>query len=440
MTTPPPPDALVMAKGYDQPRTRYYVLGLLTLVYSVNFIDRQLLSILQEPIKREMGLSDGQLGLLTGFAFAMFYVIAGLPIARYADRGNRRNIVAVSLGVWSLMTALCGLAQNYVQLLVARIGVGIGEAGGSPPSHSIISDIFTVENRATAMAFYSIGINIGILFGFLLGGWLNEVFGWRVAFMVVGLPGIALGLVVRYTMAEPIRGFSDKTIHVPQAVPFSAVVSLLWSRPSFRHIALGAGLAAFAGYAMANWMASFMIRSHGMSTGVLGTWLALTVGVAGGIGTFFSGVIADRLARKDRRWYVWVPTIAGLSAVPFFFWMIFAENSTTALLVNVIVVLSANAYLGSSIAVIHGLVGVQMRAVSSAILFLILNTIGLGLGPWLIGLYSDMLAAEHGRESLRLALATIVPLASLWAATHFFLASRSIREDLAAAPKPPMPN
>ncbi len=187
-------------------RTRYYVLGLLTVVYSFNFIDRQLLSILQESVKKEMLLSDGQLGLLTGFAFAMFYVLAGLPIARWADRGNRRDIVAGSLVVWSLMTALCGMAQNFWQLLAARIGVGIGEAGGSPPSHSMISDTFPPEQRATALSFYSVGINIGILFGFLLGGYLNEVFGWRVAFLVVGLPGVLLGVVVRYTMAEPIRG------------------------------------------------------------------------------------------------------------------------------------------------------------------------------------------------------------------------------------------
>ena len=191
---------------YSSSKSAYYALGLLTVVYSFNFIDRQLLAILQEAIKEELSLSDSQLGLLTGFAFAAFYVIAGIPIARWADRSNRRNIVALSLFIWSFMTALSGMVNNYIQLLLARIGVGIGEAGGSPPSHSIISDIFPPHRRATAIGFYSMGVNIGILFGFLAGGWLNEFFGWRVAFLVVGAPGILLAILVRFTLAEPIRG------------------------------------------------------------------------------------------------------------------------------------------------------------------------------------------------------------------------------------------
>jgi MFS family permease len=197
---------------YASSSSRSYALGLLTLVYSFNFIDRQLLSILQESIKLDLSLSDGQLGLLTGFAFALFYVTAGIPIARWADRSNRRNIVAMSISLWSFMTAISGLAQNYVQLLSARVGVGIGEAGGSPPSHSIVSDIYPKEKRATALSFYSTGVNIGVLFGFLLGGWLNEFFGWRVAFFVVGVPGIFIGVLVRLTLREPIRGLMENKI------------------------------------------------------------------------------------------------------------------------------------------------------------------------------------------------------------------------------------
>jgi MFS family permease len=181
---------------YASAKAAYYALGILTIVYSINFIDRQLLSILQESIKADLMLSDAQLGLLTGFAFAVFYTFAGLPIASLADRSNRRNIVAISLTIWSGMTAISGLAQNYWQLLAARVGVGIGEAGGSPPSHSMISDIFPPEKRASAIGFYSTGISIGILFGFLFGGWLNEFFGWRVAFFVVGVPGVLLALVL----------------------------------------------------------------------------------------------------------------------------------------------------------------------------------------------------------------------------------------------------
>ena len=197
---------------YGSTKTAYYALGILTIVYSINFIDRQLLSILQEAIKADLMLSDAQLGLLTGFAFALFYTFAGLPIASLADRGNRRNIVAISLTIWSGMTAISGLAQNYWQLLLARVGVGIGEAGGSPPSHSMISDIFPPEKRASAIGFYSTGISIGILFGFLFGGWLNEFFGWRVAFFVVGVPGVILALILYLTVPEPIRGLTENRV------------------------------------------------------------------------------------------------------------------------------------------------------------------------------------------------------------------------------------
>ncbi|MEM7019279.1 MAG: MFS transporter, partial [Pseudomonadota bacterium] len=210
---------------------RYYALVVLTIVYTFNFIDRQLLAILQESIKADLDLMDWQLGLLTGFAFALFYVTAGIPIARWADRSNRRNIIALAIGLWSLMTAISGFVQNYTQLLLARIGVGVGEAGGSPPAHSIISDIFPPEKRASALAFYSMGVNFGILFGFLAGGWLNEFFGWRVAFMVVGLPGILIALIVLFTLREPIRGLSEnRQAQADDNESFVDVLKLLWSR------------------------------------------------------------------------------------------------------------------------------------------------------------------------------------------------------------------
>jgi len=252
---------------YSSRRQAYYALSLLTLVYSFSFIDRQLLAILQESIKSDLGLSDSQLGLMTGFAFALFYVTAGLPIARWADNGNRRNILALAVFIWSFMTALSGAAQSYLHLLMARIGVGVGEAGGNPPSHSMISDIFPPDKRATMLGIYFTGVNVGILFGFLLGGWLNEVFGWRVAFVVVGAPGILLALLVRYTMAEPGRGLVEGKPVGTQTHSTREVIVLLWSLPSMRHMALGMGLGAFVLYSVANWNASFLIRSHGMSTG-----------------------------------------------------------------------------------------------------------------------------------------------------------------------------
>ena len=237
---------------YASTKAAYYALGILTIVYSINFIDRQLLSILQESIKADLMLSDAQLGLLTGFAFAVFYTFAGLPIASLADRSNRRNIVAVSLTIWSGMTAISGLAQNYWQLLAARVGVGIGEAGGSPPSHSMISDIFPPEKRASAIGFYSTGISIGILFGFLFGGWLNEFFGWRVAFFVVGIPGVLLAFVLYLTVPEPIRGLAENKASTGDNPSMMTVFKVLLSRRSFLFMALGAAMNAFAGYSTAN--------------------------------------------------------------------------------------------------------------------------------------------------------------------------------------------
>ena len=419
---------------YTSARARYYALGLLTVVYTFNFVDRQLLSILQESIKADLLLSDQQLGLLTGFAFALFYTVAGIPIARYADRNNRRNVVAIAIALWSFMTAISGLVQNYLQLLLARIGVGVGEAGGSPPAHSMISDIFPPERRASALAFYSMGINFGILFGFLAGGWLNEFFDWRVAFFVVGAPGIVVALFVRYTLREPIRGLMEDRQDVATDTPFPEVLKLLWSRLSFRHLAIGGALNAFAGYSSSNWTASFMIRSHDMSTGELGTWLALIMGVGGAIGVFWGSYIAERLAKFDVRWYMWMPTITGMICVPFMIATYVVEGAYTALIVSIVPGILFNVYLGNSLAMTHALVGLRMRAVASAILFFLINLIGMGLGPWGVGLLSDMLFAELGNESLRYAMLYLLPAAMGWSAVHFLLASRTLQKDLEAAP------
>ena len=248
---------------YAKASYRYFVLGVLTLVYALNFVDRQLLVILQEQIKLELVLSDTQLGLLSGLSFAIFYVVCGIPIARWADKGVRRNIIALSLTVWSGMTAVSGLSQNYIHLLLARIGVGVGEAGGSPPAHSMISDIFPEKERATALSVYSIGIYIGILTGFALGGFIAEAFGWRMAFFVVGVPGIVVALFLRFAVAEPIRGWSEKRETEAGDKPtFFTVLKFLWSRKTFRNLALAGSLQAMVIYAIGNWLPSFFLRYH----------------------------------------------------------------------------------------------------------------------------------------------------------------------------------
>ena len=429
------PPASPLVNPYASPSARKYALAVLTLVYTFNFIDRQLLSILQESIKVDLSLSDSQLGLLTGFAFAMFYVTAGIPIARFADRSNRRNIVAVSVGLWSAMTAVSGLVQNYGQLLAARVGVGVGEAGGSPPSHSIVSDIFPPEKRASALAFYSTGVNLGILFGFLFGGWLNEFFGWRIAFMVAGIPGVLLAIRVRPTVREPIRGLMENRTASDVQVPFKDVVTLLWKRKTFRHMAFACGLNAFAGYGTVNWIASFFIRSHEMSTGELGTWLALSTGLFGAIGVLLGGMLGDKLGKRDKRWYQWIPGIATFLCVPAMLVAFLTDNQYVALMFIFIPGTLQNVYLGNSIATTHALVGLRWRSTASAILFLIINIIGLGLGPFGIGYLSDMLAPSMGVESLRYAMLILLPTVNIWSAIHFYLASRTLREDLKMAPE-----
>ena len=334
------------------------------------------------------------------------------------------------------MTAISGLVQNYVQLLLARIGVGVGEAGGSPPAHSMISDIFPPEKRASALAFYSTGVNIGILFGFLAGGWLNEIFDWRVAFFVVGLPGILVALIVRFTLKEPIRGLSENREATKETeVPFLDVMKLLISRVTFRHMAFGAALNAFAGYSTSNWTASFMIRSHGMSSGELGTWLAAIMGLGGAIGVFLGGLFAERMATRDVRWYMWTPAITGVVCLPFMVGTYLADTAYTALMLSIIPGILFNVYLGNTLAMTHGLVGLRMRALASAILFFILNIIGLGLGPLLTGWLSDQMTPTLGDEALRYAMLYLLPAAMAWSCVHLYLASRTLKDDLANAPE-----
>ena len=417
---------------YENAGYRYYVLAVLTVVYAFNFIDRQLLVILQEPIKAELDLSDTQLGLLTGFAFAVFYVVCGIPIARWADRGVRRSIIALALTVWSFMTAVSGLTQNYIQLLLARVGVGVGEAGGSPPAHSMISDIFDRQHRATALSIYSVGIYIGILGGYLLGGWVAEFFGWRLAFFVVGAPGVLLAIVLRLTVREPPRGWSEgSTHHVASAPPLAEVAQLLWSRSSFRHIALAASLQAFIIYAIGNWLPSFFLRTYEIGIGQLGTWMALATGFGGGIGSFFGGWLADRLGARDYRWYLWAPASLTILTVPILLVLLTTDSLYFALLLVAPFNFLTAAYLGAVIAVSHNLVGLRMRALTSAILFFTINLIGMGLGPTSVGMLSDLLTGSGVDASLGYAMMAVGVTAAVWACVHYVLATRTVRDDIA---------
>jgi len=375
-----------------------------------------------------MDLSDSQLGLLTGFAFAIFYVSVGIPIARWADIGNRRNIVSLAIAVWSGMTALSGLTQNFWQLLMARIGVGVGEAGGSPPSHSIISDYYPPEQRGSALSFYSTGVYLGILFGFLIGGWINSQFGWRAAFFVVGIPGFLVALLVRLTIKEPVRGGLDgRALEAPAT--FGETLRTLREFGSFRLFAIAAGLNAFSSYGIGNFMPSFLIRSHDFTSMQVGTSLALITGIGGAMGTYFGGVLADRYGANDKRWYLWIAAIPGACSVPLMLSAVFVADPRLTLACLFFATMLGAFYLGPTIAISHNLVSPSMRAMASAILFFILNLIGLGMGPLVVGMISDALAPAYGSESLRYSLG-IVSLINLVSATLFILAARKLLSDL----------
>lgn len=412
---------------------KYYVLGMLTAVYAVNIIDRNILIILLEPIKSEMGLSDTQLGFLTGISFAIFYSIVGVPLAILADRGNRRNIIAATLALFSGMTFLCGLAVNYVQLLLSRIFVAIGEAGTTPSAHSIISDLFPAHKRGSAIGIYSLGTNFGAIIGFLVGGWISQLYGWRMAFIVVGLPGLFLALLVYFTLSEPQRGQSEKMAAAADAEKpprFKSVLKLMWSQRSLRHILAGVSVSAIGSYALIIWFPSFLLRSFDMNPGQVGTAMALIMGTVGAIGTYFSGHFGDRLGKRDIRWYVWIVAIfCGLN-FPFLIAMYLSDVKWLVLCLFIYPSIAFNAYLAPSISIMHSLVGVRMRAQSSAIYFLIVTLVGQSIGPQLTGFLSDLYEPAQGRESLRYALMTVSGF-SLWASVHFILAARTLKADIA---------
>ncbi len=412
-----------------------FALLMLTVVYTFNFIDRQLLVILQEPIKADMGLSDAQLGLLSGFSFAVIYVTAGIPIAYIADRSNRRNIISYSLAIWSGMTALSGFVQTYWQLLAARVGVGLGEAGGSPPAHALISDYYPARQRGTALSVYSSGIYIGILLGYLFGGVLAEKLGWRTTFLVMGIPGIIFAIVFRFTIKEPTRGYYDHRHQHRGAQSLSSTLALLKKRPAFWYIALGCAFTAYASYGNGNFLPSFLIRNHGFSLSEAGVTLAVAAGVAGAIGTFLGGYLGDRLAVKDKRWYLWLPIIAGLIALGPYIFLLLTDSTSTLVTLLFLVNILGTLYFGPCIALCQGLVPPAMRALASAIMLFILNMIGLGLGPLMTGIQSDLLIPYAGENNLRYAM-IITAMSNIISLIMFALAAKHLLKDLATAEPP----
>jgi MFS family permease len=361
--------------------------------------------------------------------------VFGIPIARMADKGNRRNVIAASLAVWSVFTAACGAAQNFWQLFAARFGVGIGEAGGSPPAHSMISDIFPVSERATALSIYSLGVYGGILIGYVGGAYLVQWFDWRVAFVVVGLPGIFLALLLRLTVKEPPRGFSEARVDIAEN-SFMDVLALLWSRKAFRHLAIACALHAFVTYGVGNFMVIFLSRVHEMPNLEIGKAYGMVAGLFGLAGTFVGGWLSDRMASKtgDQNWYIWIPFISTLVVIPFaLVTFLVMDSGMAATLSWSIPVFFGGFYLAPCIAMTHGMVGLRMRALASAVLFFFLNLIGLGLGPILTGLVADLWEPAYGTDAIRYAMSVTV-LVNLWCGFHYFMCTRTLKESLENAP------
>jgi len=417
---------------------RYLVVIVLAVVYTFNFMDRQIMSILQEPIRKELSLSDTQLGMLTGLAFALFYTTFGVLLAWAADRYKRVWIMAASCAVWSLFTALCGMATNFVQLALSRVVVGIGEAGGSPPSYSLISDYFPPKERGVGLAIYSLGVPIGSMVGAGVGGAIAAAYGWRIAFISVGLPGLLLALAMLALVREPKRGGLDPIAHGAvahdPAPPMMSAIASFFANRTLVLVAISSGLSAFVGYAMLNWNPSFLMRVKGMSLAQVGAYYSLVLGITGMIGTFGAGWLVDKLSLRDRRWYSWVPAIAFTLTIPALAGLLWAPTWQFALLFLAVPSLLNNMYLAPALTVVQNAVPPARRTMSGAILLFILNLVGLGGGPLYVGYISDHAKAQYGEHSLVIGFAALFPVILLTILAHI-AASMSIARDkrLAAA-------
>lgn len=405
----------------------YLVVAVLAGMYALNFLDRQLLSILAEPIKADLGLNDTQLGLLSGLTFALFYSLFGIPIAWLADRTHRVRIVVGACALWSLFTAACGLAQNFAQLALARVGVGIGEAGGSPPSYSIIADLFPPEKRGGAMALYSLGVPVGTTAGAALGGWIAARWGWQYAFLAIGTLGIGYALFTLATVREPARGRFDAAA-LSDDVPLRATVRAFFADRTLLLTAAAAGCSAFVGYAMLSWTPALLMRTKGMSLGELAFYYSLVSGAAAGAGTLLSGYLVDRFAGRDRRMYGLVPAAAFFLSVPFYVAGVLVPSWPLALVLMSVPFAFYAAYLPPALTIVQNRVSPRQRSAASSLLLLVLSLFGLGGGPVYIGAISDWAARLGFASPLQVAMLALAPAFVLAVALHLAVA-RSLGGD-----------
>ena len=410
-------------------RASQLALVLLFLVSLFNYLDRYMLGILLPAIKADLKLSDTELGFLAGLPFALFYATMGIPIARLADRHPRRWVIAGAVAAWSAMTAVCGLAQNFWQLGLGRVLVGVGEAGASPPSHSLIADLVPPKRRAAALAVYASGSPVGILIGFMAGGLISQSLGWRPALFVFGLPGLALALAVFHFLPEPRRVAGPDVVAI---MPLKTVLRTLLARRCFVHASVGSGYYAMLWLGLIAWLPSYFTRSFGMGIGEVGTKLALVLGVSQLIGLTLGGALSDKLAQRDARWYMWVCAMASLTPMPFYAMALLWPTPGIALLAVFPAFLFGIVQGGPEFAVIQNASGPRMRAVAAASYFLIVNVMG-GIGSQLMGLLSDLFTPALGGDALRVSMLAVSLVFSLMSGWHFWWGARTVRADFAAA-------
>lgn len=406
-------------------------LWILLVVYIFNFIDRQIVNILAEPIAKELLLSDTQIGLMTGLAFALFYTVLGLPIARYADRPttSRPRLIATALAIWSAMTALCGLAQNFIQLLLARIGVGVGEAGCTPAAHSLISDMVPKERRASALGFYALGIPIGTVLGMIIGGQLVDILGWRHAFMIVGLPGVAMAVVVWLVLREPRHAATIAQAGHAQPLPTFAAIRAILSSRALVLLLVAASAAAFLSYGKVTWATIFFQRTHGLTPGQVGLWFGIVNGAGSILGTWMSGRIADRYGAVKRQHVLTAAALGMLLVAPTAIWGYSTADWRVAMAILFLPAFFGSLYYGPTYSSVQGLVAPQARALASAVLLFFQNLIGLGLGPLLFGMLSDGLKPSFGEDNVQYVL-YCASIMSLIPAFFFWRCSLRLDEEL----------
>ena len=409
-----------------------YVIFLLMLVNVVNYMDRTALSALLPLIKTDLALTDTELGLLTGVAFAIFYGLFGIPIARLADKSNRRNIIAVAMTFWSAATALCGAASGFWQLFIARISVGVGEAGCIAPAQSMISDYVPVERRAGALSLHSIGVMLGIVAGLALGGWLGELIGWRVTFIVLGIPGVILAIILKFTLHEPPRGYADGNTVIEETMPLTEVGNFLWHCRSYVHLCIAMIIGNFVMGGLMVWLPSFYVRSFDLGVADVGFYYGLAHGIGGVVGLLLGGVLANHLIKRDERFPVWLGAGAYFITGPIYYY-VFAASSYWLSFVSIFfatVIYSLSN--GPMLVVLQSVVKPRMRAIASAIVILFSSLIGFAGGPLFVGMTSDYFSTLYGDESLRYSLMAILALLP-WGALHVYLASQSVAKDFILA-------